>query len=193
MLRTIFRLSSHHTHTHTHTHNLSLLTSFLMKTHCVRCQIWTESLYIIQTGCSLQLGRSSLPSKALVRSRKGTCTIYGGQSALRRVFLRVRRVSPVAIIPSNAPHSFTPLPLLLHTLILFRPTRSSRAICYPRRNVTLPAEATEMRKHPLSLSLAKPQSPSNVENCCLFLETYITNSFCKKCDKKSYTYTWTRL
>jgi len=101
-----------------HTHTCHWLV-FLMKTHCVRCQIWTESLYIIQTGCSLQLCRSSLPSKALVRSRNSTCTIYSGQSALRRVFLGVRRVSPVTIIPSNAPHSFTHLPLMLHTLILF--------------------------------------------------------------------------
>jgi hypothetical protein len=107
-----------HTHIHIHIHTCHWLI-FLTKTHCVRCQIGTESLYITQTGCSLQLGRSSLPSKALVRSRNSTCTIYGGQSAPRRVFFfRVRWVSPVTIILFNAPHSFTHLPLMIHTQIL---------------------------------------------------------------------------
>ena len=74
-----------------------------MRTHCVLCQIWTEFLHIIQTGCSLQLGCSSFPSKALVQSRNSTRTIYGGQSALRRVFIRVRRASPVTMLHTHSP------------------------------------------------------------------------------------------
>jgi hypothetical protein len=143
-----------HTHTHTHIHTWQWL-DFPMKTHCVLCETWTVSLYTMQTGFSLQLGHWSLPSKALVRSWNRTCTIYGGQSALRRVFLRVRRASPVSIIPFIAPHSFTHLPLMLHTLITVAPNPQPAGNMLPWYKVILPAETTEVIKHTLSLSLAK--------------------------------------